>query len=238
MHGTNPVTKPNYRTDGALYIKEVFYTLQCEGPRAGQPAVFVRLAGCNLRCYFCDTEFDNGELVDLVPLTDRIIDTRRADCRLVVLTGGEPMAQQLLPLVAALHQAGFIAQVETAGTCAPPPIGDNSCASLVDVGALEIVCSPKTPTLAREIRLLCRHFKYVVAHGELDPSDGLPMMSTQQQGRVSRIVRPPTGATVYLQPMADHDRETSNQNVQQAVRACLTHGYRLSLQQHKIVGVP
>src|SRR5882672_9762748 len=53
MFGQNEVVKEDYDPQGKLWVREVFYTIQGEGPDAGTPAVFVRLAGCNLRCYFC-----------------------------------------------------------------------------------------------------------------------------------------------------------------------------------------
>ena len=58
MHGKNKVAK---RTDNpqSLQVHEIFHTIQGEGPFSGRPAVFIRLSGCNLRCWFCDTEWDD-----------------------------------------------------------------------------------------------------------------------------------------------------------------------------------
>jgi len=59
MFGTNPLSKP-IESDGLyLEVQDIFSTIQGEGPFAGKPAVFLRLAGCNLRCFFCDTDFES-----------------------------------------------------------------------------------------------------------------------------------------------------------------------------------
>lgn len=115
---------------GYLNIIEVFDTVQGEGPLCGRPATFLRLAGCNLACSWCDTRYswdwDNY---------DREAESRRAPvaalsaklahARLVVLTGGEPLLQRtaLAALVAELPDTAF--QVETNGTVDPGPLLDH-----------------------------------------------------------------------------------------------------------------
>ena len=98
-----------------LRVNEIFYSLQGEGWWTGTPAVFVRLAGCNLRCPFCDTDFSRS-----VPMSlDRVLAevTRLAgECRHVVVTGGEPSLQINEAFVQAFHEAGFILHLETNGT--------------------------------------------------------------------------------------------------------------------------
>jgi len=240
MLGKNPITKPSYREDGALRVKEIFYTIQGEGPRAGQPAVFVRLGGCNLRCFFCDTDFDGGHLMEAAKIVSRVTTASTPDgmdsCTLVVLTGGEPMAQQILPLVQRLGALGWTVQVETAGTCVPPPFGPDTVRSLVAAKVLEIVCSPKTPKLDPQIHEVAAAFKYLVRAGGMDKHDGLPIESTQIQGKQERIARPLNWAIpVYLQPI---DEPGSGDNLQEAINLCMKFGYRLSIQQHKIIGMP
>jgi 7-carboxy-7-deazaguanine synthase len=63
MFGKNIVISQYIEPSGALKIVDLFYTIQGEGPYNGMPSVFVRLAGCNLRCYFCDTNFETGAVV-------------------------------------------------------------------------------------------------------------------------------------------------------------------------------
>ena len=70
-----------------MRINEIFYSLQGEGRFTGVPAVFVRLAGCNLRCPFCDTDFTS---VTETSAADIVREVKRYPARHVVLTGGEP----------------------------------------------------------------------------------------------------------------------------------------------------
>jgi 7-carboxy-7-deazaguanine synthase len=114
---------------GALLVSEVFGpTLQGEGPSAGRTAVFVRLGMCNLACAWCDTAYtwDAGRFdlsVELRPMPAEEVtaDVLGRPAPLVVVTGGEPLlqAEALVPVVAALRQAGRRVEFETAGTVLP-----------------------------------------------------------------------------------------------------------------------
>jgi len=99
-------------------LAEIFYSVQGEGTWVGTPAVFVRLAGCNLSCAFCDTDYS----LKFFATTDEIIARVRAegdDCPMIVLTGGEPFAQRETPvLVEALRNDGRRIHIESNGTIA------------------------------------------------------------------------------------------------------------------------
>lgn len=98
-----------------LRLTEVFLSLQGETSRAGLPTVFVRLAGCPLRCRWCDTpySFQGGETVALASLLARVADF---GVPTVCVTGGEPLAQKnCLPLLAALCDADYSVSLETSG---------------------------------------------------------------------------------------------------------------------------
>lgn len=99
-----------------LQLAEIFYTLQGEGTWAGTPAVFVRLAGCNLACDFCDTDY----ALKFVASTDEVVGRVReagAGCPMVVITGGEPLAQrETLALIDALRADGRRVHIESNGT--------------------------------------------------------------------------------------------------------------------------
>ena len=69
-------------------INEIFYSLQGEGFHTGTPAVFVRFSGCNLRCAFCDTQHQEGEILTLQDIVNEV--NRCPNVPLLVLTGGEP----------------------------------------------------------------------------------------------------------------------------------------------------
>jgi len=130
-------------------VKEIFYTLQGEGANAGRPAVFCRFSGCNLWsgreedratavCTFCDTDFvgTNGDgggkfrfAEDLVAAIEAHWPSEGWNRRFVVLTGGEPLLQVDVELVASLHDKGFTIAMETNGTLPPPEGIDWLCVS-------------------------------------------------------------------------------------------------------------
>jgi len=99
-----------------LSVSEIFYSIQGESSFAGFPCGFVRLAGCNLRCVYCDTRYayDNGTLMSIDQILDRLSDFH---CGLVEITGGEPLCQEDTPVLAnTLLQSGHKVIVETNGT--------------------------------------------------------------------------------------------------------------------------
>jgi 7-carboxy-7-deazaguanine synthase len=101
-----------------LQLAEIFYTLQGEGLYAGTPAVFVRLAGCNLACDFCDTDYSLKFIASIDDVVRRVREVGD-DCPMVVLTGGEPFVQsETLDLIAALRADGRRVHVESNGTVA------------------------------------------------------------------------------------------------------------------------
>jgi len=100
-----------------MKIIEIFYSLQGEGFLAGLPSVFVRLAGCPLRCRWCDTKYAWDKEAGRQYSTDEIVHTvEKWPCKFVVITGGEPMVDPDLPqLVRELKAAGKHITIETAG---------------------------------------------------------------------------------------------------------------------------
>jgi 7-carboxy-7-deazaguanine synthase len=106
-----------------MFITEIFKSIQGEGSRAGQPCIFVRLTGCNLRCTWCDTAyaFHGGQKMSVEDVLERVEGlNRRADgsrgVPLVELTGGEPLLQEeIYALAERLLAAGYTVMVETSG---------------------------------------------------------------------------------------------------------------------------
>lgn len=99
-----------------LYVSEIFYSIQGEGPNLGSPAVFLRTSGCNLRCTWCDTpyalEFRQGKKMETQKVVEQITSFT---CKHLVMTGGEPMIQQK-GLKEVLQQLkGYFIEVETNG---------------------------------------------------------------------------------------------------------------------------
>lgn len=250
MFGKNPIRKAEVLLDGlTLALQEVFYTIQGEGPQSGRPAVFVRLAGCNLACTFCDTEFETGinSRVEVEMIVAQVM--KHEHHKLVVLTGGEPLRQNVIPLIDALLNAGVeLVQIETAGTLWVPGLG-----AWIEMGYVQLVCSPKTPGIHPMIERWCLHYKYVISAGEIDENDGLPNRGTQGKTRdiIGRLYRPTPDAgkghddpafsgplTVWVSPCDAHDMTQNQLNVSTAVWSAMRFGYRLSLQTHKIVNLP
>lgn len=98
-----------------LTVNEIFFSIQGEGTRVGQPCVFIRLTGCPLRCVWCDTAYAFHEGTKQAE-DDVLADIERYPCRLVLLTGGEPLSQPAaFPFITRLLDAGWTVLVETSG---------------------------------------------------------------------------------------------------------------------------
>jgi 7-carboxy-7-deazaguanine synthase len=98
-----------------LRVTEIFSSIQGESTHAGRPCTFVRLTGCPMRCVWCDSEytFTGGEHLPLEHVLEQV---RAFDCKLVEVTGGEPLAQrEALALIERLCSEGFEVLVETGG---------------------------------------------------------------------------------------------------------------------------
>lgn len=99
-----------------LRITEIFPSIQGEGLRQGEATLFLRLSGCNLRCSFCDTKYawKKGRGYTVEKIIEKIKELKaRFPSRWVCLTGGEPLLQDIGPLVKGLKKEGFKIQLET-----------------------------------------------------------------------------------------------------------------------------
>lgn len=247
MKGTNPIEAPTHRDDGALDVHSMFVTLQGEGPLAGVPALFIRLAGCNLRCAFCDTDFTSTrttyELRDLVYRAQLMM--RGKSIRLIVLTGGEPLRQNVAPFIIAVDHLmpDVHVQIETAGSVWP--VGLTAVFNMMP-GRASLVCSPKLPRVHPKVRDYCLHWKYIVRADSADVN-GLPTLLPTQPNDHARAgkryvygrgLHSDEGETIWLQPCDDDDPDTARANLDYAVRLCMEYGHRLCIQQHKVIGLP
>jgi 7-carboxy-7-deazaguanine synthase len=208
-------------------VKEIFLTLQGEGVHAGRRAVFLRFAGCNLWtgreedrssaiCQFCDTDFvgmngENGGRYDAADLAAKVAALWGAgtQSRYVVITGGEPMLQVDDAIVDALHAHGFQIAIESNGTIAVHP-------------GIDWVCiSPKAGS------------DVIQHHG-----DELKLVWPQLASDLDRM----EGwqfAHFLIQPMDKGDAELNAASVKEATRFVMGRPkWRLSLQNHKILGLP
>jgi len=224
-------TKTIFVPNGSLSVHSVFLTIQGEGPYSGRRAVFIRLEGCNLQCPQCDTDYTSNKISLSPSLIFSAIHAKlpaRAK-NLVVITGGEPFRQNLLPLIRTLLGQGYLVQVETNGTLYQElPYSDPR---------LTIVCSPKTGTINQFLLPHIKALKYVLSANDI-MEDGLP---SKALGHLAKpfLARPPKNfrGTIYIQPADEKDMFKNADNIEAAVKSTLEFGYTLCLQTHKIIGV-
>jgi 7-carboxy-7-deazaguanine synthase len=125
-----------------LRVTEIFRSIQGESTHAGRPCTFVRLTGCPMRCVWCDSEytFSGGEHFTLEDIVDRV---REFDCRLVEVTGGEPLAQrEAFSLITRLCDEGYEVLVETGGFVSTEEVDPRA----------KIILDVKCPTSGEEPR--------------------------------------------------------------------------------------
>jgi 7-carboxy-7-deazaguanine synthase len=232
MINIQPIEKREQGDGQSLSVHSIFFTIQGEGPHTGRPAVFVRLAGCNLQCPGCDTEYTSGrETLKIQEITARIERTYAhvmGTCKpMIVITGGEPFRQNIAMLCQMLSRY-YLVQIETNGT-----LGFSDIDAFKNV---DIVCSPKAGKVHYDIISHASCFKYVLHHESVSDVDGLPILALDHSAS-PQVFRPPLGAPVYLQPMDSKDATTNRLNQEAVLRSCLKFGYILQLQTHKILEV-
>lgn len=241
------------RDSGAVFdVHSVFLTIQGEGPFTGHRAVFVRLAGCNLQCPGCDTEYTHGRrTVGRKELVDEILaarsGARTARMRhhelypLVVITGGEPLRQRIGSLVRDLTDAGLVVQIESNGMFPPDPVLGGMLRSREYSEKLHLIVSPKTPKVAPECAEAAAAFKYVI-DSRFVQADGLPLFALENavvaKGKMLQVARPPAGKPVYLTPYDSGDPERDAANRAAVAASCLRNGFIAGLQVHKLFDIP
>jgi len=202
-----------------MRVTEIFFSIQGEGTRAGRPCVFVRFTGCDLRCNYCDTAyaFSGGRTMSRGELLSEVA---RHPCRLVLLTGGEPMLQAELPdLARDLLDRGYEVLVETHGQ-APLDALPGAVVRIADVK------TPESGEPATDLGWLGRllphdEVKFVVS-SEADFRWSLEVIRSQGlEGRVTVLVGPVLGR---VEP-----RDLARWILESGVAA------RLNLQLHKVV---
>lgn len=195
-------------------LVEVFSSLQGEGRNTGRPCTFVRFAGCNLACPWCDT--DTARRFTL-SLDDLLSEVRAQRPTSVILTGGEPTIQAGMPeLVAALKGAGFWIGVETNGLLAPAWLGD------VDY----VACSPKVEEAARYRAETC-----------LRRCDEVRVVASSDEASVIRFaqeIRGRIAATDYYISPCERNGAIDFATAKSVLSRL--DGWSLSVQLHKILG--
>ncbi|MGZ3496051.1 MAG: 7-carboxy-7-deazaguanine synthase QueE [Vulcanimicrobiaceae bacterium] len=189
-----------------LQLAEIFYSVQGEGMYTGTPAVFVRLAGCNLACDFCDTDYSLKFFASAAQVVAQVRELG-GDCPMVILTGGEPLAQrETLELIAALRADGRRVHIESNGTIATELPDD----VWLCVSPKERV-DPRMAARANEVKL--------IVDGRV-PEEHLALFSEKP--------------TILLQPEGNKQR---NIEIALDYAKSHPSRFRLSLQTHKFIGV-
>jgi 7-carboxy-7-deazaguanine synthase len=212
-----------------MKIAEVFYSIQGEGLLTGVPSVFVRTSGCNLRCWFCDTDYTSwhpeGEELTVEGVLDRVA---RYPARHAVVTGGEPMiAPGIGDLCLGLRERGYHITVETAATVFEPI----EC----DLASLSPKLASSTPREREGGRLADRHerlrlrldvirafmgryeyqLKFVIDRPS-DVEEVLALLGQLPEADRSRVLLMPQGVTA----------EEINARSLWLVEECKRHGFR------------
>jgi organic radical activating enzyme len=193
-----------------LEVAEIFYSIQGEGANFGKPAIFVRLAGCNENCWFCDTDWSHGILMKMNEVLSAV---QQFPCKMIIWTGGEPTLQLTNDVLANFD--GYYHCIETNGT--------NKVPSEINY----IACSPKvTPETLWENFTVVDEFRYPIGQGvtpprikELPPASNYfvsPLFIGEEKKRFTR----------------------SEKNLTYCIDFVKRHpGWRLSMQMHKLLNV-
>ena len=193
-------------------IVEIFHSVQGEGFHAGIPHIFVRFGSCNLRCSWCDTDFDKYSNMTAIDILGEIM---KFNCKRIIFTGGEPMLQDLWPLNRLLKRRGYALSIESNGTIDIPD------------GLLDWICiSPKDqmyPNVAIRQRI-GDEMKVVYCGQELSMYDSL------KDGFENLFLQP-----CYIDTDTIEENGTTFQITEEIVKK--NPEWRLSLQTHKWMGI-
>ena len=204
-------------------VNDIFSSLQGEGHHTGRAATFVRFAGCNLKCPFCDTDFTHYREMSAEEIVENV---KQYTTRFVVLTGGEPSLQVDDTLVAALHEAGFYIAVETNGTRLLPESID------------WVTVSPKQPLTTTSLPQIesgrVNEIKVVfngTANDILLSVEHLEKKAEYTRDSFHNLPSP----LLFLQPCDVGDAQHNAEITRQCIEYIMQHPcWQLSLQTHKL----
>ena len=214
MFGTNQKLDIISKAQESFSVVNIFKTIQGEGIYAGKPAIFLRLGGCNLACKFCDTEFDDFSEQTSTEIIDKIKELSQGVISLVVITGGEPLRQNIATLCEAILANKYQIQIETNGTIKRKLPEE-----------VEIICSPKQ-----------FNNQYNINEDLINFVDAFKIVLSTT-GKYNKVPKINTSKSVFIQPMDEYDEVKNKANIEYAIEKCYEYNYILSLQQHKILGL-
>jgi len=221
-----------------LKVNEVFYSIQGEGLTAGEPTIFVRLQGCNLKCKYCDTTYAQNGARGLLIGTDEIVNLVKSRSensvigkRWVCITGGEPLKQMIAlgSLVPKLKKEGFLIEIETNGTYLKP-----SWFNTIDSWVADIKCpsSNYSPTEGM-ITLWLNSREQDQVKFVVDSHEDLRFVRRLlTEGFNNRKYFKPK---ILVSPAANEDAEFNRDWMEEVVEFCKELNIRFSLQIHKLI---
>lgn len=198
-----------------MKVKEIFYSIQGEGGRQGEASIFIRLANCNLNCWFCDTDWTKGIEMSLEQIQNEIKDF---NCKWIVWTGGEPTLQLNDSILSYFADLGYKQAIETNGT--------NKVPSLIDY----ITCSPKNEVSLKDLH---NNFPEGVNEFRYPISDDV---------KIPSIKSLPYADNYFVSPIFTGEVkkrfELNEQNINKCIDFVLKNtDWKLSLQIHKILNI-
>jgi len=207
-----------------LFVCEIFHSIQGESTFAGLPCVFVRLAGCNLDCAWCDTLYAKTEGTN--QSIHKIIDTVKSfHCNLVEITGGEPLIQEnAAPLIEKLIKEDFQVLLETNGSQSVKNINPE-CIRIIDI---------KCPSSSEADSFLFENIKYLTPKDEIKFVIGSREDFEFASAIIQKNLKKISASKIHLSPvfgMIDHEILVS-WILKDKLKA------RLSLQMHKTIWNP
>jgi len=207
----------------SLKINEIFHSIQSESSYAGWPCVFVRLAGCNLRCSYCDSDYAFYDGTDM-SILEIMQEVKKQNCRQVEITGGEPLLQSGTPdLIKSLLDSGCTVLVETNGSQDISQIDE--CA----VTIMDIKCPSSGMALHNDLNNLSRLRQHDEIKFVIGTKDDYLFARKVLGDHRSKI----TGIAVYFAPV--DESLSANVLADWILRDGLN--VRLNLQLHKILEV-
>lgn len=224
---------------GMIDMHSMFFTIQGEGPYSGHSAIFIRLAGCNLQCPGCDTEYTEGRVE--MPVTEvynqfrDMVEENNTPGVLAVITGGEPLRQDIDALVSILLLNGHPVQIESNGVFEVSEV----LKQFLRARKLMLVVSPKTSRINPVTAEYATVFKYVL-HADYIADDGLPTQALYHPtGRANKVARPPQGVRkpIYITPFDERDEKQNRRHLNAVAVCTMAYGYIANVQLHKLIGI-
>ncbi len=211
-------------------VAEKFISINGEGPRAGELAVFLRFCGCNLNCGYCDTRWANTDDVkyELASVEDLVEYVKSTGVKNVTLTGGEPLLQaDIACLIELLGASGAEVEIETNGSV---PLKD-----ILSISPRPAVTADyKLPSSGMEKYMLTENFSYLTLRDAVKFVVG-DMRDLARAEEIIKVYGLTDRCRVYFSPVFG---KINPEEIAEFMKERKLNGVRLQLQLHKIIWKP